>query len=80
MIRLVFRNPGLTWNRYDSRIVLDFYTNKGVAVKQICQESDIKPEDCLAIGDSLSDIAMFKEVGVGVAFSKLEEVKKQLIM
>lgn len=51
--------------------------NKAKALEKICKLNDITMEEVMTIGDSLNDIKMIKEAGLGVAMGNAqEEVKK----
>ncbi|MGD2039584.1 MAG: HAD family phosphatase [Anaerolineae bacterium] len=50
---------------------------KGPVVEQLQTEFGVKPEECLAVGDSPSDVAMFGRVGVGVAINPATEQVRQ---
>lgn len=41
---------------------------KGKVVRQICKMMGCSPLDCVAVGDGVNDISMFREVGFSVAF------------
>ena len=58
--------------------VLKINPDKGVVVKNICDELNVGYEDCIATGDSRADIGMFKVVGYdnSFAYNANEEVKK----
>lgn len=46
------------------------------ALLTILNKYEIKKENCIAIGDSLNDLCMIKEVGTGVAFCSDDELLK----
>ncbi|MBM7572393.1 HAD superfamily hydrolase (TIGR01484 family) [Aquibacillus albus] len=51
--------------------------NKAVAIKKVCERMDIRMDQVMAVGDSLNDIKMIKEAGLGIAMGNAqEEVKK----
>ncbi|ADU32419.1 Cof-type HAD-IIB family hydrolase [Evansella cellulosilytica] len=50
--------------------------NKASALRKICEELGITMDNVLAMGDSLNDIAMIKEAGVGVAMGNAQPVVK----
>ena len=58
--------------------VLKMNPNKGIVVKSLCDELGIDSGECIAVGDSRSDIEMFKAVGYdnSFAYNANEEVKK----
>jgi len=58
--------------------VLKMNPNKGIVIKNLCNKLGINPEECIAVGDSRSDIKMFKVVGYdnSFAYNANEEVKK----
>ncbi|RHW38092.1 HAD family phosphatase [Neobacillus notoginsengisoli] len=51
--------------------------NKAVALNKVCEKLDIKMENVMAVGDSLNDILMIKEAGVGVAMGNAQDIIKQ---
>ena len=58
--------------------VLKINANKFEVVNRICKNVKIKPNECLAIGDAIGDIGMFKAVGYdnSIAYNANDEVKK----
>lgn len=51
--------------------------NKARAIEKLCEQLDIQMENVMALGDSLNDIKMIEEAGIGVAMENAqEEVKK----
>jgi phosphoserine phosphatase len=46
-----------------------YYDKKAEWVKRILERFDMRPEEVIAIGDSLGDIDMFRMVGFSVAFN-----------
>jgi len=44
-------------------------TNKGAALKYVCDHLGIKPEETIAFGDGQNDVEMLKTAGLGVAMS-----------
>lgn len=51
-------------------------TSKGNSIQKFCSLLDIKPQDCIAIGDDENDISMFQVCGFSVAMKNaLPEVK-----
>jgi phosphoserine phosphatase len=54
-----------------------YYDKKAEWVKRILQEFDMRPEEVIAIGDSLGDIDMFQMVGFSIAFnSSCQDLEK----
>lgn len=51
--------------------------NKANALKKVCRELDITMDHVLAMGDSLNDIAMIKEAGIGVAMANAQDIVKE---
>jgi phosphoserine phosphatase len=45
------------------------YDKKAEWVRRILQKFDVKPEEAIAIGDSLGDIDMFQMVGLSISFN-----------
>ena len=58
--------------------VLKINPDKGIVVKNVCDELNVRYEDCIAVGDSRADIKMFKVVGYenSFAYNSNEEVKR----
>jgi len=46
-----------------------YYDKKAEWVKRILKEFDVRPEEVIAIGDSIGDIDMFQNVGFSIAFN-----------
>lgn len=51
--------------------------NKAVALAKLCSKLHCEMENTLAIGDSLNDMAMIKEAGVGVAMGNAQDALKK---
>ncbi|MFC7319620.1 Cof-type HAD-IIB family hydrolase [Halobacillus campisalis] len=47
--------------------------NKAAALLKVCERLDIEMENVMAVGDSLNDMAMIKEAGIGVAMGNAQE-------
>lgn len=58
--------------------VLKINANKFEAVNRICKNAKIKPNECIAVGDAIGDIGMFKAVGYdnSIAYNANDGVKK----
>src|SRR5699024_3264638 len=52
--------------------------NKANALKTVCGELGITMENVMAAGDSLNDIKMIQESGIGVAMGNAQEAVKQV--
>ncbi|MDQ0256950.1 HAD superfamily hydrolase (TIGR01484 family) [Evansella vedderi] len=50
--------------------------NKGFALEKVCNWLDITMDNVMAVGDSLNDIVMIKEAGVGVAMGNAQQKVK----
>ncbi|PYZ95194.1 phosphoglycolate phosphatase [Salipaludibacillus keqinensis] len=50
--------------------------NKAVALTKLCEKLGCEMENVLAVGDSLNDMAMIKESGVGVAMGNAQQIVK----
>jgi phosphoglycolate phosphatase (TIGR01487 family) len=50
--------------------------NKAKALEKVCKRIGIKMEHVLAMGDSLNDLAMIKEAGIGVAMGNAQQYVK----
>lgn len=48
--------------------------NKANAIQSICQKIGITMKEVLAVGDSLNDLKMIKQVGIGVAVANAQPV------
>jgi HAD superfamily hydrolase (TIGR01484 family) len=51
--------------------------NKAVALRRVCGMMGIDMSQVIAMGDSLNDIAMIREAGLGVAMGNAQEIVKQ---
>ncbi|UCZ55295.1 Cof-type HAD-IIB family hydrolase [Bacillus shivajii] len=51
--------------------------NKARALEKVCERIGITLDHVLAMGDSLNDLAMIKEAGVGVAMGNAQEFVKE---
>jgi|SRR5690625_2314228 len=51
--------------------------NKAVAIESICKKINISMDEVLAAGDSLNDLKMIEQVGIGVAMENAQQVIKQ---
>ena len=51
--------------------------NKAKAIEKVCKRLGITMENVLAIGDSLNDLAMIKEAGIGVAMGNAQPFVKE---
>lgn len=47
--------------------------NKAAALKKVCKEIGITMDEVMAVGDSLNDIKMIQEAGIGVAMGNAQE-------
>ncbi|MDE7221119.1 MAG: Cof-type HAD-IIB family hydrolase [Oscillospiraceae bacterium] len=66
--------------QYDSRHldIMKAGITKGGAIARLAKRLGIAPENIMAIGDSLNDVEMLREVGTGVTVGNAkEEVKRQ---
>ncbi|MEC5422889.1 Cof-type HAD-IIB family hydrolase [Virgibacillus sp. C22-A2] len=52
--------------------------SKASALKKVCQEIGITMNEVMAVGDSLNDIKMIQEAGVGVAMGNAQEAIKNV--
>lgn len=52
--------------------------SKAKALKRVCKEIGITMEEVLACGDSLNDIKMIQEAGIGVAMGNAQEAIKKV--
>ncbi|MBU8907612.1 Cof-type HAD-IIB family hydrolase [Desertibacillus haloalkaliphilus] len=51
--------------------------NKARALADVCERIGITMDNVMAIGDSLNDLAMIKEAGIGVAMGNAQETVKR---
>ncbi|WP_158235056.1 HAD hydrolase family protein, partial [Pseudomonas sp. 2822-17] len=51
--------------------------NKAAALEKVCQRLNITMDNVIAMGDSLNDLAMITEAGLGVAMGNAQETVKQ---
>lgn len=51
--------------------------NKARAIQTVCVHLGFSMDDVMAIGDSLNDLAMIKEAGVGVAMGNAQDIVKE---
>ncbi len=51
---------------------------KAKIIKDLCSDLNIKTKDCIYIGDSDTDIAAFKEVGLSIAFNIASDKLKDI--
>lgn len=51
--------------------------NKAKALMKVCERLNITMDNVIAMGDSLNDIAMIEEAGVGVAMGNAQEIVKE---
>ena len=58
--------------------VMSLGVNKGATIKKIQQILNIKPDECMAFGDFLNDIEMFRAVGYGVAVENAHDDLKKI--
>ncbi|OCA81576.1 phosphoglycolate phosphatase, TA0175-type [Bacillus sp. FJAT-27225] len=51
--------------------------NKAAALHQVCALLEMNMENVMAVGDSLNDILMIKEAGLGIAMGNAQDVVKE---
>lgn len=51
--------------------------NKAAAIRKVCERLDIQMDQVMAVGDSLNDLAMIRESGIGVAMGNAQDKVKQ---
>ncbi|WP_035350822.1 Cof-type HAD-IIB family hydrolase [Fictibacillus gelatini] len=54
-----------------------FGINKARGLKRVCKELGITMDEVIAMGDSLNDIAMITEAGLGVAMGNAQDMVKE---
>lgn len=52
--------------------------NKANGLKRVCQELDIKMDEIMAVGDSLNDIKMIEQAGLGIAMGNAQDSIKEV--
>lgn len=52
--------------------------DKGTALRKTMEQMQIKPEECIAFGDSENDIPMLKYAGIGVAMGNAQQGVKDI--
>ncbi|MBN8236263.1 HAD family phosphatase [Halobacillus kuroshimensis] len=50
--------------------------NKAAALLKVCQWLDLDMKNVMAVGDSMNDIAMIREAGLGVAMGNAQQIVK----
>ena len=58
--------------------ILPKQTNKGTSLAKVAEITGIKPEEVLAIGDSMNDEAMLRWAGIGVAMANSDDRIKSI--
>ena len=56
--------------------VNDIHNSKADAMLAICEALGVRPEDCIAFGDSMNDMEIVKAAGIGVAMGNADEALK----
>ncbi|WP_404405663.1 Cof-type HAD-IIB family hydrolase [Jeotgalibacillus malaysiensis] len=51
--------------------------NKAAAIRKVCKRLNIQMDQVMAVGDSLNDLAMIRESGIGVAMENAQDVVKE---
>jgi 5-amino-6-(5-phospho-D-ribitylamino)uracil phosphatase len=51
--------------------------NKAKGLEKVCEQHGIRMNQVMAVGDSLNDIAMIKEAGLGIAMGNAQEIVKK---
>ncbi|MGP7815605.1 Cof-type HAD-IIB family hydrolase [Niallia sp. 01092] len=51
--------------------------NKAKGLKTVCEKLHISMDQVMAVGDSLNDISMIKEAGLGIAMGNAQEIVKE---
>ncbi len=51
--------------------------NKAMAIKLVCEELGISMDQVMAVGDSLNDIAMIEQAGLGIAMGNAQDIVKR---
>lgn len=51
--------------------------NKAAAIRKVCKRLNIQMDQVMAVGDSLNDLAMIKESGIGVAMENAQTKVKE---
>lgn len=51
--------------------------NKGIALQELISKMGFSPKECVAVGNSYSDVPMFKICGLGIAFNPADKIAKE---
>ncbi|MBM7579050.1 Cof-type HAD-IIB family hydrolase [Jeotgalibacillus terrae] len=51
--------------------------NKAAAIRKVCKKLNISMDEVMAVGDSLNDLAMIKESGIGIAMENAQPKVKE---
>ena len=51
--------------------------NKGIALQELISKMSFSPKECVAVGNSYSDVPMFKICGLGIAFNPTDKITKE---
>lgn len=51
--------------------------NKAAAIRKVCRRLNITMDEVMTVGDSLNDLAMIKEAGIGVAMGNAQQAVKK---
>lgn len=73
-----FKNQGCVGIQTEPHLFeyMDSRINKGIGVQNVCEHFGVHLENVVAIGDSLNDLEMLQEVGMGVAMKNAnDEIK-----
>lgn len=52
--------------------------NKAAALKKVCEQLNISMENVMAVGDSLNDLKMIQQAGIGIAMGNAEDIIKDV--
>jgi phosphoserine phosphatase len=52
--------------------------NKGIALQELISKTGFSPMVCVAVGNSYSDVPMFRLCGLGIAFNHVDEITKEV--
>ena len=66
-----YANATLHWNEDSSLRDFDYYLDQSGKklehFRDFCERENLRPQECVAVGDGLSDLKLFKETGKGFA-------------
>ncbi len=78
-----YANTTLHWNEQDELVDMDYELNQAdkklEQFEEFCKTQELKPQDCIVVGDGENDLGLFKSSGNGVLLlgdEKADEYKQ----